>query len=261
MSSLTYLDFGANSQNHTQNITLLAATSRHISLSIAPSSLCRGCSNGTNMPSKASPLLHPAVAAFLVDGGAVIDLLLAEKFERMYTATSSIIWVTPTLRLNQVKALCHIGNLSKPHALMFVHQTGGVRTHVFEVGSIIEKVMIMIIVNLHTLTADQMAKFVGANQAYGTVKAHDVDKLFSKSRKKYFEFLRHTKNLQRDTESTIFTWVSSQFMENHAKFHNMLIKQENNCVIHIVIINEVNLHVEKGMAFHSDNHWLKDISF
>ena len=87
-----------------------------------------------------------------------------------------------------------------------------------------------------------MAKFVRANQAYDTVEAHNVNELFLKSRTKYFEFLGRGKNLQRDTTSIIFTLVSPQFMVNHAKFHTMLVKQANNCVLYLVI-NEVHLHV------------------
>ena len=41
-----------------------------------------------------------------------------------------------------------------------------------------KKDITLIITNLHTLTANQMAKFVGANQDYGTIEAHNVNKAF-----------------------------------------------------------------------------------
>ena len=53
--------------------------------------------------------------------------------------------------------------------------------HITRVAGVVEKGITLIIINLHSLSADQMAKFVEANQTYGTVEAHNADEVFTQS--------------------------------------------------------------------------------
>ncbi len=56
------------------------------------------------------------------------------------------------------------------------------KTHDFKLGSTVKEELILIVTNLHILTSDQKANFASTNQDYGTVEAHNMDKLFLKSR-------------------------------------------------------------------------------
>ncbi len=40
----------------------------------------------------------------------------------------------------------------------------------------------LVIINLHTLTINQMMKFLGTNQAYGTVGVTNANEIFKKSK-------------------------------------------------------------------------------
>ena len=52
---------------------------------------------------------------------------------------------------------------------------GGGKTHITRVAGVVERGIVLVVVMLHSLSADQMAKFTSANQAYGTVTAHNLD--------------------------------------------------------------------------------------
>jgi superfamily II DNA helicase RecQ len=177
------------------------------------------------------------------------------------TACSKIIWDEPQLRPNQGKALCHLFDPSKPRVLLVVDRTGSGKTHITRVAGVVEKGITLVIINLHSLSADQMSKFVGANQAYGTVEAHSVDEVYNLSRRKYNELLGRVKSLQRNTSSTLFLFFSPQFLCNHREFTNLLIAKAEERVLRLVVVDEVHLHVQQGTSFRSEIRQLKDVLF
>ena len=119
----------------------------------------------------------------------------------MSAACSDKVWNEPRLRPNQVKALCHLFDPSTPRSLLVVDRTGSGKTHITRVAGVVEKGITLILINLHSLSADQMAKFVDANQAYGTVEAHNADEVCNQSRRKYNDLLGRIRRLRRDTSS------------------------------------------------------------
>jgi hypothetical protein len=53
-----------------------------------------------------------------------------------------------------------------------------------------------------------MAKFVGANQAYGTIKAHSVNETFQHSKKEYGKILHCGRTLPMCTTAAVFYFSS-----------------------------------------------------
>ena len=97
---------------------------------------------------------------------------------KLHTSLSDNVWNEPRLRPNQAKAAARLANSLRLSDLLIVDWTGSGKTHVTHIVGVAKKRIVLVIINLHTLTANQMAKFVGANQAYGTIKAHNVNKTF-----------------------------------------------------------------------------------
>ena len=165
----------------------------------------------------------------------------------MSAACSDKVWNEPRLRPNQVKALCHLFDPSTPRSLLVVDRTGSGKTHITRVAGVVEKGITLILINLHSLSADQMAKFVDANQAYGTVEAHNAGRI---------------RRLRRDTSSTIFLFSSPQFLCNHAEFTKLLIDKAQERVLRLMVVDEVHLHVQQGTSFRTEiREELKDILF
>ena len=84
-----------------------------------------------------------------------------------------------------MNACCHIADPAKPRTLLLCDWCGGGKTHVTRIASVVEKGVIIVIVPLLTLSADQLSKFIYANQAYSMVKAHHVGKEFNDLWAKY----------------------------------------------------------------------------
>ncbi len=72
-----------------------------------------------------------------------LNVLLAQH----YTTASNAAWDIPRLPLNQVKALCHLGNPSMPSQMLFVENTGSVKTHMFNYAGVTKKGIIVIMQN------------------------------------------------------------------------------------------------------------------
>ena len=191
------------------------------------------------------------------NAAAAIDVLLAQR----YNQASAAVWNVPALRPNQTKALCHIGNPHKPRVLLLVERTGGGKTHVFKVAGVVEKGLVYIMQNLHSLSADQLSKFQGANQAYGSVSAHNLDEVWAQSRTQYNAILCRAASLRRDTTSTLFLMSSPQFLLKHVELVNVLAAQAKERVLRLVVVDEVHLHVQQGTTFRHEIRALKDAFF
>ena len=145
--------------------------------------------------------------------------------------------------------------------LLLVKRTGGGKTHITRVVGAAEKGITIIVINLYTLSANQMVKFVGANQEYGMVEAPTVDALFDQSKQQYHELLQRANGLPRDTISTIFIFSLPQLLCNHPEFVQMLDNKALEAVLRVVVLDEIHLHVQQGTSFRKEIHELRPIFF
>ena len=104
-------------------------------------------------------------------------------------------WSIPTSHLIDPSQSCNI---------VICDQTGSGKTHNTRIVGAIEQRLTCTIIPLLSLSIDQLGKFKGANQSFGTVEAHHIDDLFKESPSKYNKLLQYIRKLQRCTNSTIF---------------------------------------------------------
>jgi superfamily II DNA helicase RecQ len=198
----------------------------------------------------------PVRAGATCHGAALVNLL-----HEMHTSLSDKIWGEPQLRPNQAEAAARLADPSRPSDLLLVDRTGSGKTHVTRIIGVAEKGITLVVINLHTLTADQLSKFVGANQAYGTIEAHNVDEMFQNSKVEYHKLLHRGRTLALDTTSSVFLFVSPQFICYHSDFTKMLIGAVDRRVLRLVVLDEVHLHVQQGTSFRPEIRMLKDVFF
>jgi hypothetical protein len=84
----------------------------------------------------------------------------------------------------------------------------------------IERGIILIFIPLLTLSADVMSKFTCANQNFGAVTVQHLDELFDANKQVYYDLLERCHGLRRSTTTTVFIFMSPQFLKitpRHAK--------------------------------------------
>ena len=177
------------------------------------------------------------------------------------TSCSREIWGQPALRPNQLTACRRLVDPGKPTSLLLVERTGGGKTHVTRVVGAIERGIVLVIVPLLALSADQLKKFKSANQAYGAVDAFHIDEVVKESAAKYQEVLARLRSLRRSTTSTAFICSSPQFFTIHPAFCELMVKQANERVLQLIVVNEVHVYVQHGMSFRCEIRELKDVFF
>ena len=102
----------------------------------------------------------------------------------------------------------HLADPSRLKTLLLIDRTGGGKTHITRVVGCVKRGVVLIIVPLLALSADQLAKFKEGSQAYGTAETHHMDEVVKESRAKVFVLMRRIHHLERDTASTIFVICS-----------------------------------------------------
>ena len=86
---------------------------------------------------------------------------------------SDSVWKTPQLRPMQEKIIRLMINPDQPNAVLIVYRTGIGKSHIIvRMVSVLDRgALCMIFIPLLTLSADMMAKFQSAVQAYGSVQS------------------------------------------------------------------------------------------
>ena len=95
---------------------------------------------------------------------------------------SDKVWNRPQLHLNQVEAATRLANSSQSSNLLLVNRSGSGKTHMFRAIAVAKRGITLIIIKLHSLSSNQLTKFVGMNQDYRTVEAHSMDKASTSQR-------------------------------------------------------------------------------
>jgi hypothetical protein len=102
-----------------------------------------------------------------------------------------------------------------PNSLVVVHRTEGEKTHILRTLSVVERGIILIFIPLLTLSADVMHKFELSNPTWGNVGIYHLDKIFDCNCSMYQKLLHHCSEIKRSTLSTLFVFLSPQFLINH----------------------------------------------
>ena len=107
--------------------------------------------------------------------------------------------------------------------LAVIQQTGAGKTHILRTLGMMERGIVLIFIPLFTLSADVMSKFTCADQRFGAVTVQHLDKLYNGNKKVYHELLERCRGLQRSTTTTVFIFLSPQFLINHPDARDVFI--------------------------------------
>lgn len=145
------------------------------------------------------------------DGASVPSIELDAPLRINYNPVSAAIWNEPSLRL-----LCHHGNPSKHRHILVVMRPGGGKTHIMGVAGSVKHGIVLVIIMLHTLSDNQMAKFTLTDQSYGSVIAHNMDEVLERSPQTYNNIVVAAGSMTRDTTMTHFLIASPQHLARNA---------------------------------------------
>ena len=214
-------------------------------------------------PDPTTPIL-PSLAALHVSdvvGRNTIVLPPCRSLEDAIISASTHVWDVPVLRTMQMEAISHILNHRTPNKLLLVARTGVGKTHVTRTVGVILRGIILIIIPLLSLSADQLRKFRSACQSFGSVVVYHLDEIMNAPRSLRDKLLDRLSELQNNTTSTVFLFVSPQFLMKQESFRHALISQARRGVLRLIKLDEVHLHVQHGVSFRRDIRMLKDFFF
>ena len=84
--------------------------------------------------------------------------------------------------------------------------------HITPVVEVIERGVVLIFIPLLTLLADVLVKFTNPDQRSGDAKVQHLDELFGNNKSTYNSVLQCIWNLWPNTASTLFVFLSLQFL-------------------------------------------------
>jgi len=183
------------------------------------------------------------------------------RLDELIAAAARGVWSVAALRPRQRLAVHALFNPGRPNHLVVAERTGGGKTLMMKLMGVMEGGIVAIIVPLHTLTADVLKKFVGANQAWGTVQALHLDELYDNARGKYLQLLDTIRETSADTTTTRFVAMSPHHLVHHRNALDAILAASRNGALRLVIIDEVHLHVQQGASFRIELRMLRELFF
>ena len=124
-----------------------------------------------------------------------------------------------------------------------------------------EQGIVLIVIPLLTLSADVMSKFTCADQRFGAVTVQHLDKLYDGNKKVYHELLERCRSLQRSRTTTVFIFLSPQFLINHPDARDVFIACSHRATLRVVAIDEAHIHVQHGTLFSGEIRALQSMFF
>jgi hypothetical protein len=106
-----------------------------------------------------------------------------------------------------------------------------------------------------------MSKFTRADQKFGAVAVQHLDELFDANKQVYYDLLERCRGLRRSTTTTVFIFVSPQFLINHPEARQVFIKCSHRTTLCVIALNEVHTHVQHWTSFRSEIRALQVLFF
>jgi superfamily II DNA helicase RecQ len=133
-----------------------------------------------------------------------------------------------------------------------IQRTGAGKTHILRTLGVIERGIVHIIIPPLTLSANVMNKFTCANQNFSAITVQHLDKLFDANKRVYYDLLERCHGLCRSTTTTVFIFLSQQFLINHPKACDVFIECSHHTTLRVITLDEAHIHVQHSMSFRSE---------
>jgi hypothetical protein len=145
--------------------------------------------------------------------------------EEIINEASSRVWGVPFLRPFQMMAVLKIlFDVRCKKKLLLVDRTGGGKSHILRMIASLTGGIWLVIIPLLSLTADTKAKMEEANEDYGSVEVHHMDELPVEDKSSFSRILHRMRTFEQDSSSTIFLFVSPQYIAKNHAFRSTLIQ-------------------------------------
>ena len=184
-----------------------------------------------------------------------------DRLKSCIIAASALVWSVHEMYPAQLDAVYRLLHPVRPNHLAVIQGTGAGKTHILRTLGVIERGIILIFIPLLTLSADVMSKFTCANQKFGTVAVQHLDELFDANKQVYYHLLEQCHGLCRSTTTTVFIFMSPQFLINHPKAREVFIECSHCTTLRVIALDEVHIHVQHGTSFRSKIRALQVLFF
>jgi len=145
--------------------------------------------------------------------------------------TAAKVWGKPSLRPRQTMAVHKlVYEKDSKGKLLVVDRTGGGKSLIFSLSATMVGGVVLIIIPLLALTANQMSKLKEAISDYGAVDVHHLDELQKNSVKD--KLIPKLLSLSPNTSSTIFLLSSPQFLAENGLLRNALLQCQKRRTLH-----------------------------
>ncbi len=125
----------------------------------------------------------------------------------------------------------------------------------------IDRGIVLIFIPLLTLSADVMSKFSRANQNFGAVALQHLHERFNANKRVYYDLLERCRGLLRSTITTVFIFLSPQFLINHPEACDVFIECSHRTTLGVIALDEAHIHVQHGTSFRSEIRALQVLFF
>ena len=158
---------------------------------------------------------------------------------------SSRVWRVDECRPKQIQAckqiLYQLLSLGK---LIVIDHTGGGKSHILRMLAKMVNGIILVIIPLLALTADQMANVINAIQLHGSFESHYFD---NTSRSAITNgIIPRIHKIGYDMSSTMFLFLSPQLIIKNLEILAALLCYHAKQTLHILAINEAHLYAMHG---------------
>lgn len=175
-----------------------------------------------------------------------------DRLRACIIAASSLVWGVDEMYPTQIDAVFRLLHPVHPNQLALIQRTGAGKTHILRTVGVMERGIVLIFIPLLTLSADVMSKFNCASQRFGAVTVQHLDELFDANKKVYRELLERCRGLRRSTTTTLFVFLSPQFLINHPDARDVFIECSHRATLRVVALDEAHIHVQHGTSFRSE---------
>ena len=143
--------------------------------------------------------------------------------------------------------------------LLLVERTGGGKSLVLGLVSVLCAGVTVVLVPLLALTADQLARFNNADQSRGVVHAIHLDETDQSDLDG--EVVPMLDDLPRDTSSTVLLLTSPQKLATEKRVRDALLRCAGRGTLRVVAIDEAHLYTMHGRTFRDSVRCLGDVFF
>jgi hypothetical protein len=90
-----------------------------------------------------------------------------------------------------------------------------------------------------------------ADQCFGAITIQHLDELCNANKQVYKDLLQRCRGLLCSTTTTVFIFLSPQFIINHPDAHDVFIECSHRATLCVVTLDKAHIHVQHGTSFRS----------